>query len=89
MLVEFEHDASPPHRPRCLISVWCEPGIQVDELSAQAVRSVIIELPDDRVVGSGRALLEGCAFREVARVPDYYRDGVALVVLQRAVSPVE
>jgi len=64
-------------------------GAAVDELSAQAVRSVIIELPDDRVVGSGRALLEGCAFREVARVPDYYRDGVALVVLQRAVSPVE
>ena len=64
-------------------------GVAVDELSSQAMRSVIVELPDDRVVASGRALLEGCAFTEVARVPDYYRDGVALVVLQRAISPAE
>ena len=64
-------------------------GAAVDDLSAQAMRSVIVELPDDRVVDSGRALLEGCAFTEAARVPDYYRDGVALVVLQRAVSPVQ
>jgi len=61
----------------------------VDELSTQAVRSVIVELPDDRIVGSGRALLESCSFTEVARVSDYYRDGVALVVLQRAISPVQ
>lgn len=64
-------------------------GAAVDELIAQAVRNVIVELPDDRVVGAGRALLERGAFTEVARVPDYYRDGVALVVLQRAVSPME
>ena len=64
-------------------------GAAVDELSARAARNVIVELPDDRVVDSGRALLERCAFTEVARVPDYHRDGVALVVLQRAVSPVE
>ena len=64
-------------------------GVAVDALSAQAVRNVIVELPDDRVVGAGRALLERCAFTEVARIPDYYRDGVALVVLQRTVFPAE
>jgi len=64
-------------------------GAAVDQLSARAARSVIVELPDDRAVGPGRALLESCTFTEVARVPDYYRDGVALVVLQRTVAPVE
>ena len=63
-------------------------SVAVDELSSQKVRGVIVELPDDPAVDAGRALFERCGFTEVARVPDYYRDGVALVVLHRTPPPV-
>jgi hypothetical protein len=56
----------------------------VSQLAAGGARSVIVEVPDDRAVADGHQLLASSAFVEVARVPDYYRDGVALIVLNRA-----
>ena len=56
----------------------------VSQLTAGGARSVIVEMPDDRAVAEGHQLLASSAFVEVARVPDYYRDGVALIVLNRA-----
>jgi ribosomal protein S18 acetylase RimI-like enzyme len=53
------------------------------ELAARGARLAIAEVPDDPVVASGRALLTRCGFLEEARVADYYRDGVAMVVLRR------
>ena len=56
----------------------------VSQLAAGGARSVIVEMPDDRAVADGHELLASNAFVEVARVRDYYRDGVALIVLNRA-----
>lgn len=53
----------------------------VADLVAGGARLVIAEVPDDPVLVSGRALLTRCGFAEEARVPDYYRDGVALLIL--------
>ena len=55
----------------------------VADLRAAGARMVIAELPDDRLLAGGRALLARCGFAEVGRVPDYYRDGIALVILAR------
>jgi ribosomal protein S18 acetylase RimI-like enzyme len=60
----------------------CEAAVA--DLAAGGARLVIAELPDDPLLVSGRALLARCGFTEVARVRDYYRDGVALVILARA-----
>lgn len=46
-------------------------------------RFVFAELPDDPVMGQARALLTSVGFEEEARVPDFYRDGVALTLLRR------
>jgi len=59
----------------------------VSSLAARGARSVIVEVPDDGAVSNGHRLLARCDFAEVARVPDYYRDGVALIVLSRGVPP--
>lgn len=60
----------------------CEAAIS--SLTGAGARSVVVEMPDDRALGDGQRLLSSCAFVEVARVPDYYRDGIALIVLHRA-----
>jgi hypothetical protein len=41
------------------------------------------ELPDDPAIGSILTLLREHGFHEEARVPDFYRDGVALTFLRR------
>jgi ribosomal protein S18 acetylase RimI-like enzyme len=61
----------------------CEAAVA--DLAAHGARLVVAEIPDDPILASGSALLARCGFVEVARVPDYYRDGVALIVLQRPV----
>jgi hypothetical protein len=43
---------------------------------------VVAELPDEEATIPGRALLARCGFREESRVPDFYREGVALVFLR-------
>ena len=42
-------------------------------------------MPDEAAFEAGHALLEKCGFASVARVADYYRDGVALVVMHQAI----
>jgi ribosomal protein S18 acetylase RimI-like enzyme len=53
------------------------------ELEARGARTVVVEMPEDASTAGCRAALERCGFIDVARVPDYYRDDVPLVVLQR------
>jgi ribosomal protein S18 acetylase RimI-like enzyme len=56
----------------------------VASLGAGGARLVVAEVPDDPVLASGHALLARCGFVEAARVEDYYRDGVALMILARS-----
>jgi ribosomal protein S18 acetylase RimI-like enzyme len=51
-------------------------------LRARGSRLVVAELPDDEVVAPLRALLTHVGFGEESRVSDFYRDGVALLVLR-------
>jgi ribosomal protein S18 acetylase RimI-like enzyme len=57
----------------------------VDEARTTGMRLIVAELPDDPVVGRMRALLGSNGFEEEARVADYFRDGIALMLLRRAV----
>jgi GNAT superfamily N-acetyltransferase len=59
-------------------------GAVLDEARAQGIRLMISELPDDPVMGRMRALLGSNGFKEEARVPDYFRDGIALTLFRRA-----
>ncbi|HEY7235820.1 MAG TPA: hypothetical protein VH539_16815 [Gemmatimonadaceae bacterium] len=57
----------------------------LDEARQEGARLVVAEMPDDPVMGQIRALLTSVGFEEEARVPDFYRDGVALTLLRRPV----
>lgn len=46
-------------------------------------RLVVAELPDVAPLALARGALEASGFVEEARVPDYFRDGVALLLLRR------
>lgn len=56
----------------------------VADMAAAGARLVTAELPDDRSVTGGRALLAHVGFAEVARIADYCRDGVDLVIVSRS-----
>ena len=72
------------------------PGIEIEDVGmrlmdavATAVRGsgadfLLAELPDDPALGTTLALLRQHGFRDEARVPDFFRDGVALTFLRRA-----
>jgi len=49
----------------------------------EAARVVVAELPADEVIGDAITLLRANGFRQIGRVADYYRDGVALLFLRR------
>lgn len=49
---------------------------------ATGARMLVAELPADPVVGRTLSLLRGLGFRQPARIPDYFRDGVALLFLR-------
>ena len=55
----------------------------VAALTSRGARFVIAEVPDEPLLHGGQALLAGCGFGEEARVADYYRDGVAMIVMRR------
>jgi ribosomal protein S18 acetylase RimI-like enzyme len=55
----------------------------VETARRTGARLIVAELPDDPAIGQMRALLSSAGFEEEARVPDYYRDGVALTLLRR------
>ena len=46
-------------------------------------RLLVAELPDDPAAAAGRELLRRAGFCEEGRIPDFYRDGVALLLLRR------
>jgi GNAT superfamily N-acetyltransferase len=72
------------------------PGVELEDVGmrlmdavAGAVRSagadfLLAEMPDDPALGATLALLRQHGFRDEARVPDFFRDGVALTFLRRA-----
>ena len=55
----------------------------ITDLARAGARFVLVEFPDDPSLAPGRALLTRAGFREESRVPDYFRDGVALTFLRR------
>jgi ribosomal protein S18 acetylase RimI-like enzyme len=46
-------------------------------------RLLVAELPADAVLGRSLSLLRANGFHQEARIPDFYRDGVALLFLRR------
>ena len=57
----------------------------IDDSRHRGDRLVIAELPDDPVMSQVRTLLSAAGFAEEGRVPDYFRDGVALTLLRREI----
>jgi hypothetical protein len=57
----------------------------LEEVRANEGRFLLAELPADPVIGSSLTLLRSKAFRQVGRIPDFYREGVALLLLRRDV----
>ena len=53
------------------------------QLAGDGSRLLMVELPDDPGLRPARDFLLRSGFEEESRVPDYYRDGVALVFLRR------
>ncbi len=56
------------------------------ELAQDGYRAIFVELPDDPTLIAGRHLLASCRFGVEARVADYFRDGVDLVILRRDIG---
>ena len=72
------------------------PGIEIEDVGMRLMDAVasaargsgadflLAELPDDPALGTTLALLRQHGFRDEARVPDFFRDGVALTFLRCA-----
>ena len=70
------------------------PGVDADDVGDRLMRAVaatakeggarylLAEMPDDPALGTVFALLREHGFREESRVPDFYREGVALTFLR-------
>lgn len=58
----------------------------VGELARRGARFVLVEFPDAAELAGGRTLLLQAKFAEESRVPDYFRDGIALVFLRRHIA---
>ena len=58
-------------------------GAAASALALSGARLVVAELPDDPALGPVPGVLLRSGFREEARVPDFFRDGVALSLLRR------
>jgi ribosomal protein S18 acetylase RimI-like enzyme len=57
----------------------------IADMAATGARLVTAELPDEPALAAGRALLARVGFHEVARIADYCRDGVDLVIMCRTI----
>lgn len=58
------------------------------ELGARPTRFILAELPEERPALDGYfAFLRASGFTEESRVPDFYRDGVAMVMMRREAGP--
>lgn len=53
------------------------------ELAVEGARLMVAELPDTPALRPGMLLLERCGWREEARVPDFFAEGVALRLFRR------
>jgi ribosomal protein S18 acetylase RimI-like enzyme len=51
-----------------------------DAARADGATYLLAELPDDPALGTVVALLRHHGFKQEARIPDFYRDGVALTL---------
>ena len=72
------------------------PGIELEDVGMRLMDAVatsargsgadfiLAEMPDDPALGTTLTLLRQHGFRDEARVPDFFRDGVALTFLRRA-----
>ena len=72
------------------------PGVHADDVGDRLMRAmanasrgvgarfILAEMPDDPALGTVFALLRHHGFREEARVPDFFREGVALTFLRLA-----
>ncbi len=70
------------------------PGVDVDDVGERLMRAmstasrdagarfILAELPDDPAIGTVLTLLRDFGFQEEARVPDFYREGIALTFLR-------
>jgi ribosomal protein S18 acetylase RimI-like enzyme len=56
----------------------------VESARRSDARLLVAELPADAVLGRSLSLLRANGFHQEARIPDFYRDGVALLFLRRA-----
>jgi ribosomal protein S18 acetylase RimI-like enzyme len=54
----------------------------VDTLKTAGSRFLLAEMPDDPAIGNVLTLLRHQGFKEEARVPDFYREGIALSFLR-------
>ena len=55
----------------------------VDRVRALGARMLVAELPADAAYGRSLSLLRACNFDQEGRIPDYFRDEVALLFLRR------
>jgi ribosomal protein S18 acetylase RimI-like enzyme len=53
------------------------------DLAARGARFVLAEVPDDAIGRPARELLDRCGYVEDSRVPDFFREGVPLLLLRR------
>ncbi len=56
----------------------------IDALRESGAQYLLAEMPDDPAIGNVLTLLRHLGFKEDARVPDFYRDGIALSFLRLA-----
>jgi ribosomal protein S18 acetylase RimI-like enzyme len=94
-LALFGTVAGTKHAARLYTAVVA-PGVSVVDVGGRLMRAVadaarnsgaeflIAEMPDDPAIGGVLALLREHGFHEEARVPNFYRDGVALAFLRLA-----
>jgi GNAT superfamily N-acetyltransferase len=72
----------PQHRRHGIGSLLLERA--ASELATRGARFILAELPEERPPLDGYfAFLQACGFVEESRIPDFHREGVALVVLRR------
>lgn len=60
----------------------------MERVRAAGGRSLLAELPADPVYGRTLSLLRASGFAQPGRIPDFFRDGVALLFLRRSVDRV-
>ena len=54
----------------------------VHQVRERGARFLMAELPADPVIGASLSLLRARGFRQEARIPDFFREGVALLFLR-------